>query len=111
MQLIHFVFFLLMAPVTAMADTAAEAPSWFLEVIGYLVSLSDKFPIISSLLMVVGVLRVTFKPLFSLARLIVGATESKTDDGYLDQVEASRLYKSIAYVLDWFASVKLPKKP
>lgn len=73
-----------------------------------LVELVMKYPVAASIVGVVGVMRVVFKPAMSLARAYVGATATQKDDELLNKVEASKIYKGFAYVLDWFASIKLP---
>ncbi len=78
-----------------------------IDFISILLQLIDKYPALSSVIFIVGALRVINKPLFSLARAVVGVTPSKKDDEYLDKVEGSKAYKSIIYILDWFASVKV----
>jgi uncharacterized membrane protein len=68
----------------------------------------SKFPIAAGILMVVGVCRAVFKPVFAVARAYVQATPGKSDDETLDKVEQSKVVKGLAFVLDWFTSVKLP---
>lgn len=79
-----------------------------LDIISVVLQLAAKYPAISSILMVVGGLRVLFKPIFSLLRAFVDYTPSIEDNAKLDKVEQSTAYKTIAYILDWFGSVKLP---
>lgn len=61
-------------------------------------------------LTVIGTLRVINKPLFSFFRTFVNATDFTWDNAFLDKVEGSKIYKAVSYVLDWTASIKLPKK-
>jgi hypothetical protein len=75
-----------------------------------LLDLVSKFPLASSILLGIGVLRVINKPLFSLFHAYVDATPSAKDNEVLASVEGSRIYKGITYALDWAASVKLPAK-
>lgn len=72
--------------------------------------LAVKYPVIISILVVVGVLRAVFKPTFAVLHAYVLATPSKNDDAVLDKVEASGAYKAVAFVLDWVTSIKLPEK-
>lgn len=67
-------------------------------------------PWFADVLMLMGVLRLIFKPLFSIADTLVSATETKADDEYLASFKASKGYAVIVWALDFFASVKLPKK-
>jgi hypothetical protein len=54
-------------------------------------------------------LRIFIKPLFSLAQAYVDFTVTPTDNVKLQKILDSKAYKTIAYVLDWLASIKLPK--
>jgi hypothetical protein len=74
-----------------------------------ILALMMKYPATSSVLVVMGVLRAVFKPLFSLLQAYVDATESKTDNEKLQKFMESKIYKALAYLLDYAASVKLPK--
>jgi len=69
-----------------------------------------KYPVLSSIFMVMGILRAVFKPIFSLARTVVAATPSVKDDAVLDRVEGSKAYKAVLYVLDYIASIKIGAK-
>lgn len=73
----------------------------------FLFDLAEKHPAVAVAFGVVGFLRVVNKPFFSFVRAVVGATATKKDDEFLDKVEASKIYKGFAYVLDWFGSVKI----
>jgi hypothetical protein len=68
----------------------------------------SKYPIVATILMVMGVLRAVNKPLFALVRAFVASTPSAKDDAILDKVEQSKIKKSIEFALDYLASVKLP---
>lgn len=72
--------------------------------------LVSKFPYISTVLMVVGVLRLVLKPLFSFLHSVVLATPSTKDDELLNKVENGPIVKGLFYVLDWFASIKIQPK-
>jgi hypothetical protein len=72
---------------------AAKLPDWLL-----------------SLLLVVGSLRVLFKPLLALAYAVVSITPSEKDDELVKKIENSKVLKALVFVIDWFASIKLPKK-
>lgn len=70
----------------------------------------EKFPALTSVFLVIGVLRVINKPLFAFLRSYVQATPSTHDDSVLDGIEQSKIYSTISFILDWTASVKLPPK-
>ena len=68
-----------------------------------------KYPVVGTILMVVGVARAIFKPIMSVAAAYVKATPSLKDDAAFEGVEGSKIYKSIAWFLDYTLSIKLPK--
>lgn len=57
---------------------------------------------------VIMVLRTIFKPLMAIMESGVQASGSQKAKDVLAQVEASKVYKGLAFVLDYFASIKLP---
>ena len=73
-----------------------------------LIDLAAKYPIIASIIIVIGIFRNIFKPLMSFLRSFVLATPSVKDDSILDKFEGSKIYAGIIYVVDWFTSIKLP---
>lgn len=79
------------------------------DLIGILIPIISKYPIVASILMVVGGLRVVIKPIMSALRSYVEYTDSPNDNVKLDKIESSKLYKTLSYILDYLASVKLPK--
>jgi hypothetical protein len=72
--------------------------------------LLQKYPVLIQVIMVIGILRVVNKPLFTFLHAFAAATPSKVDDKIVSDVEQSKIYKVISYVFDWFGSVKLPGK-
>ena len=66
-------------------------------------------PWFADVLMLMGMLRLIFKPLFSIIQTVVDATDSKVDDQYLAGIRNSKGYALVVWALDFFASVKLPK--
>lgn len=71
--------------------------------------LFDKYPMVIQAFAIIGFIRTINKPLFSFLRSITAATASPADDAILDEVERSKAYKYVSYILDWSLSVKLPK--
>lgn len=69
--------------------------------------LVENYPTLSTVIMVIGALRLIVKPLLAIARSVVQYTPSTADDAALDSVEQSTIMKGLLFVLDWFASVKL----
>lgn len=62
------------------------------------------------LILLIGSLRVLLKPLFALAYAITSLTPDKKDDELVKKIEEHKLMKALLFILDWFASVKIPKK-
>lgn len=73
--------------------------------------LFTKFPVIATILVIVGGLRLLFKPTFALLQQIADFTYwTDADNKALAKVQASKVMKTILFVLDWFASIKIPQK-
>lgn len=76
-------------------------------ILAFVPALAAKYPVIVSVLFVMGVLRAVFKPIFAVLEAYVAATPNKADDAALAEVEASGAYKAVQFVLDYVASIKL----
>lgn len=74
-----------------------------------IINIVESYPILASIIAVMGTARLFIKPLMSFAHEFVIITESKKDDEILKEIEESKYYKWILYVLDWFASIKVKK--
>lgn len=61
-------------------------------------------------LVIIGSLRLVIKPIMGLIEAYVLITPSKKDDQLPAKIKENKIYKSVVYLLDWFASLKLPKK-
>jgi len=75
-----------------------------------IISFANQYPVVASVLMAIGVLRTINKPLFTFLQVLVGSTPTQKDDEILKSVEQSKAYTYLCFVLDYFASVKLPQK-
>ena len=73
-----------------------------------ILSLVAQYPVLASVLLVMGGLRIVVKPLMGILHELAIYTPTQKDDELLGKVEASSFYKGLVYVVDWFASVKLP---
>lgn len=71
---------------------------------------AGQYGVIAQIIMIIGMLRVVMKPLMSLIQAVVQVTPSLADDSFLAKILEHKVYKAIVYLLDWSASVKLPKK-
>lgn len=87
-----------------------EDLGWLDSLLKVIWQFAEQFPVMGTILMIIGFLRLVNKPLFTILHIIVGATPTKKDDEILDNVEKSKFYKWFVYILDWFGSVKLKKK-
>ena len=72
--------------------------------------LQGKSGVFVSILVTVGALRLTVKPLLSLLRVYAKETTTKWDDQILERVENSKVLKIILYLLDWITSIKIVPK-
>ncbi len=77
-------------------------------IINFVLEFAAKYPQLAVLFIVVGVLRMVFKPLFSFLRMVADATPTVSDNLLLDKVQASKVYTAIAWFIDYISSVKLP---
>ncbi len=72
--------------------------------------IEGKSGILAAILVIVGSLRLTLKPLFTVLNTYVNSTPTKVDNDFLEKVENSKILKTIFYVLDLVASVKIVPK-
>jgi hypothetical protein len=75
---------------------------------GLLDGLLGKYGWISTVLLVIGAMRVTFKPIMLAIESFVKETPSTSDDANLQKFEGGPIYKVISFLLDFGASIKLP---
>lgn len=76
-------------------------------IVKQLIDMANNNPQLASVLMVMAIFRVVFKPIFALADAYVQATENKEDDAKLEEIKSSKLVITLAFILDYFASVKI----
>jgi hypothetical protein len=72
-----------------------------------IIGLAEKYPVIASILILLGSLRLLIKPIMAGVRLWTTSTESTRDDELLDKVERSWGYTAFLFLLDWLTSIKL----
>jgi hypothetical protein len=70
--------------------------------------LAGKYGWITTVILVIGCLRVLFKPVMLAIESYVKQTPGEADDARIAKFEAGVVYKAIAFVLDFGASIKLP---
>ena len=73
-----------------------------------LIGLAQKYPIILTIVSIMGMARVILKPLMTLLHTVVKETETTKDDTFLASLEESAVYKGIVWLLDYAISLKLP---
>jgi len=69
-----------------------------------------KYPVIGDIIGIMITCRIIIKPLMSALITIAGDTNIK----FLDDIAKfadGKIYKLVAFILDWVFSIKLPKKP
>ena len=98
---------------TALAASAADAPAVSVtDAVSPLQPLLDgllgKYGWLTTVILVIGSLRILFKPVMLAIENYVKQTPSATDDDRLAKFEAGPIYKIIAFLLDLGASIKLP---
>jgi hypothetical protein len=91
------------AQTNAVVTITADAPVWLTDAV-------TKYPWIATVLLVMGALRIVFKPLCSAVHWYVDQTASEKDNAAFEKVEASKVFKAFSFILDYAASVKLNKK-
>lgn len=76
----------------------------------FLIEYAGKYPVVFTILLVMASLRVFFKPVMEIFKGIVDLTPSKKDDEFYNKMLEHKAYKVVVFLVDWFASIKLPKK-
>ncbi len=74
-----------------------------------LVGLLLQYPIVATAVFAIGSLRVIFKPMQLFIDGIVARTETKEDDRIWAAVKASKVYRSVSWLIDMMSSIKLPQ--
>lgn len=80
-------------------------------VMDWVLLLASKHPQVMAILVLIGTFRVIFKPLTTLIQTYVDATDTPADNAWWMKLQASPAFKAVLWVLDYTASIKLPKKP
>jgi len=101
---------LFLAPLAVMSQEAIPLPPDLAADLArpLVVQVVESHPWVATLLLLMGGLRLVCKPIMSLVRARVAATPSTDDDAQLQRVMSTWWYQSLAWSLDFFASVKIP---
>jgi phage terminase Nu1 subunit (DNA packaging protein) len=78
-----------------------------MDISAVIIQLVSQYPVIGSIIVVVGGLRLVLKPLFAAAHYYVEQTADPADDAKLAEVEQSKIVQGLFFVLDYLASVKI----
>ena len=99
------------SPAGAIPPDLAPVPTLAADPAATLVAgLAARFPLVSSLLMVIGLLRLLVKPVMAYLHARAAATEETEDDARLDRIERSWWLRALLFALDWGASIKPPAR-
>jgi len=75
-----------------------------------LIQYAQQYPWLLTILLVMASLRVFFKPIMAIFKGVVDLTPSNKDNEFYNKMLENKIYKGFVFVVDWFASIKLPKK-
>jgi len=76
----------------------------------FLVQYAAQYTWLFTILLVMGSFRLFFKPLMTIFKGVVDLTPSQKDDEFYAKMLEHKAYKTVVFFIDWFASIKLPKK-
>lgn len=74
-----------------------------------LISLVAKYPKLSAVIGIMGLLRAVLKPIVEAVHKYVLSTPGTADDDFVQRIERGRFSKIFLFILDWGASVKIPQ--
>jgi len=75
-----------------------------------LIALVAKYPIVSGILSILGLIRLLIKPIMEAIIAYAKWTETPKDDSLVNHVIKSPIYSKFLFVLDWLFSIKIGKK-
>jgi len=78
------------------------------QIIEFIVSLGQKWPVVTSILAVLYTVGFAIKALQAAAKVFVAGTPSTKDDEVLNKIEANAIYKAIVVAVDFIIRLKLP---
>lgn len=77
-------------------------------ILDFFITFAKDWPILASIIVIMGTLRMFLKPVFAFMKEIVALTKTTKDDEVVAKVEASAAYKWVMFLVDYLASIKLP---
>lgn len=75
----------------------------------FIAGIAAKYPIVLTILSIMGMARLILKPLMTFLNEMVVVTETTKDNEILEKVEKSKAYKGVLFVLDYAFSLKIKK--
>lgn len=92
-------------------DTAVVTPAPDDAISKFILGFAEKYPIILTILGIMGAMRGLAKPICDATISIIESTPTKKDDNILASVEQSVITKWILYAMNYLFSIKLPTTP
>lgn len=75
----------------------------------FLIPFIEKYPVLSSIVFIIGAMRVVFKPIMSAIQAYVEYTPNTNDNEMLKKIMDSYIYQKLVWLIDYVGSIKLPK--
>ncbi len=76
----------------------------------FLADTALQYPILMTIVMVLGIFRAVFKPIMSVLQAYVLATPTKDDDAQFETFQKSKAYATLVWLVDYLASIKIPEQ-
>ena len=110
-RLLYFVLSLiLIMPIVAFADEVNSGLVTLLNIVApFLAEYAGKWPWLAVVLKVMFYTRLIVKPLMSAAVTIGEGVPDGKYRQFMKSMSGHPVYKVVSYLLDWFASIKLPQ--
>lgn len=74
-----------------------------------IIGFGESYPIIFTIVFFMGAIRLFMKPIMGAIEIYTAKTPTKSDDEFVAKIKNNIIYKIVSYVLDWAASIKIPK--
>jgi hypothetical protein len=95
----------------AQSPAAPVSPETQGFILQFLTDMAVKYPVVATIVGVMGTMRLWAKPVFSIVHQVIELTPTKWDDGYwakgYDFLTKNPVGIAIAWGLDWIASIKI----
>jgi hypothetical protein len=74
-----------------------------------IIGFGEKYPLIFTIVFFMGAIRLFMKPIMLAIDTYTAKTPTKSDDEFVAKMKDTLVYKVVCFILDWAASIKLPK--